>query len=73
MKSCSSSEERVLTMLGEARKGLKEKRRARRGYRACQWKEHQMLSGRNIKGQMVRHGRSVGVDGSILGSKAGRT
>lgn len=24
MKSCSSSEERVLTMLGEARKGLKE-------------------------------------------------
>ena len=32
-----------------------------------------MLSGGNIKGQMVRHGRSVGVDGRILGSKAGRT
>lgn len=31
-------------MLGEARKGLKEKGRARRRYWACQWKEHQMLS-----------------------------
>lgn len=49
-------------MLGEARKGLKEKGKARRGYWACQWKEHQMLSGGNIKGQLVRHGRSVGVD-----------
>lgn len=53
MKSCSSSEERVLTMLGEARKGLKEERREQGEGIGYASEEHQMLSGRNIKGQMV--------------------